>query len=138
MPSDSGLASGSDSGSESENEDEDEDEAPPPLKRTRIKRESAPEAEETKPRIGAKVKKEAGDTAGLAKTKKRPAEADIEADNCPKRGRESESPSFRGSGISCTALTCVPTSRNCNSCHACFEAKGGRVGSEKAVVTTQS
>lgn len=67
--------------------DENEDEAPPPPKRTRIKRESAPEAEETKPRIGSRVKKEAGSGEEIAKTKKRTAEAEIEAEGRPKRGR---------------------------------------------------
>lgn len=83
--------------SEAEDEDESEDEddqdtaeAPPPPKRTRIKRESAPEAEETKPPIGFEVRKVIIQADRKASTKKRPAEADIEARGRPKRGRESE------------------------------------------------
>ena len=56
---------------ESGSESEPEADAPPPPKRTRVKREQlAPEVEEAKPQVTAKVKKEAGEGKGIAEKKK--------------------------------------------------------------------
>lgn len=80
---------------ESGSESESEANAPPPPKRTHVKRQQlAPEVEEAKPQVTAKVKKEAGEGKGIAEKKKKDKVEAVETPNRPKK-RASE-PRLRG------------------------------------------